>query len=45
MTAAGQKAASRERISQQHMDEVRNFRRDRMFSQRKNLIEEERKKL
>ena len=45
MTAAGRKAASRKRMSQQHMDEVRSSDRDRMFSQRINLPEEEREQV
>ena len=45
MTAAGQKAASRKRMSQQHMDEVRSSNRDRMFSQRRHLTEDQKEEV
>ena len=45
MTAAGRKAASRKRMSQQHMDEVKSSNRDRMFSQRRHLTEDQREEV
>ena len=45
MTAAGQKAASRKRMSQQHMDAVRRGNRVRRFFQGRNLTEDQREEV